>query len=70
MLAGDATFWTETPRGVRVLEALAASYRTFDHLFMVGLSSGQFPRRAPISPLFAEEERAGVGRGRPADRIA
>lgn len=57
MLAGDATFWTETPRGVRVLEALAAAYRSFEHLFLVGLSSGQFPRRAPVSPIFAEEER-------------
>jgi len=57
MLAGDAAFWTETPRGVQVLEGLAAAYRTFDYLFLVGLSSDRFPKRAPSSALFTEEER-------------
>jgi len=64
MLNGDAVFWSETQRGVRVLEGLAAAYRSFPHVFLVGLSGDHLPKRAPASPLFTEEERAelaGVG---------
>lgn len=68
VLSGDAALWTESARGVRVLEGLAATHRAFDHLFLIGLSSGQFPRRAPGSPLFSEEDRAGlVAAGLPLD---
>ncbi len=57
MLTTDAVVWSETPAGVQVLEGLAAVYRSFDHLFVVGLTSDLFPRRAPLSSLFSEEER-------------
>ncbi|HYC32134.1 MAG TPA: hypothetical protein VEB59_07560, partial [Gemmatimonadales bacterium] len=36
VLEGDAALWTEVQRGVQVLEALAAAYRSFDHVFLVG----------------------------------
>jgi ATP-dependent helicase/DNAse subunit B len=58
MLNGDAVFWSETHRGVRVLEGLAAAYRSFTHVFLVGLSGDHLPKRVPTSPLFTEEERA------------
>ena len=71
VLSGDAALWTESARGVRVLEGLAATHRAFDHLFLIGLSSGHFPRRAPASPLFSEEERAAlVAAGLPLDLSA
>ncbi|HXE56760.1 MAG TPA: PD-(D/E)XK nuclease family protein [Gemmatimonadales bacterium] len=64
LLDGDAALWTETMRGVRVLEGLAAAYRSFEHVFVVGLQAGSFPLRAPGSPLLDEAERrelAGAG---------
>ncbi len=68
MLAGDVGIWSESPRGVRVLEALAAAYRSFDHVFLVGMSEGQFPLPAPGSPLSEESERADwVAAGLPLD---
>jgi hypothetical protein len=68
MLAGDAALWTETARGVRVSEALAAAYRSFDHLFLVGMEAGRFPLHAPRSPILDEAERAGlVAAGLPLD---
>lgn len=71
VLSGDAALWTESARGVRVLEGFAATHRAFDHLFLIGLSSGHFPRRAPASPLFSEEERAAlVAAGLPLDLSA
>lgn len=51
MLDGDAALWTETRRGVQVLEGLAAAHRPFDHVFLVGLSSGTFPLPAPRRSL-------------------
>jgi hypothetical protein len=57
MLGGDVALWTETARGVVVAEALAASHRSFDHVFLVGMNAGQFPRRAPSSLLLAERDR-------------
>ena len=57
MLVGDAALWTETLRGVRVLEGLAAAYRSFDHVFLVGLTAGRFPVRPPVSALLDRTER-------------
>jgi RecB family exonuclease len=57
MLGGDVALWTETARGVVVAEALAASHRSFDHLFLVGMNAGLFPRRAPSSLLLGERDR-------------
>ncbi|HET7584488.1 MAG TPA: PD-(D/E)XK nuclease family protein [Gemmatimonadaceae bacterium] len=63
-LTGDVALWTPQRRGVAVLEALAAAYRSFDHLFLVGLEAGAFPRAPRASALFDEAERtalAGLG---------
>lgn len=60
MLAGDVALWTETGRGVVVAEALAASHRSFDHLFLVGMNAGRFPRRAPSSLVLAEPDRGAL----------
>ena len=57
MLRADVALWTDTRRGVRVLEALAAQYRAFDHVFIVGMESGAFPSRAPRSPIIDDRER-------------
>jgi ATP-dependent helicase/DNAse subunit B len=57
LLDGDAALWTETQRGVQVVEALAAAYRSFDHVFLVGLEAGRFPVPAPASPIIDERER-------------
>ncbi len=66
MLATDAVLWSETSAGVQVLEGLAAVYRSFDWFFLVGLTADLFPKRAPLSPLFSEEERKRlVGAGLP-----
>ncbi|HET9984973.1 MAG TPA: PD-(D/E)XK nuclease family protein [Longimicrobiales bacterium] len=53
----DLALWTETMRGVQVLEGLAAAYRSFEHVFLVGLEAGRFPMHAPRSPLLDEEDR-------------
>lgn len=57
LLSGDAALWGETQRGVRVLEGLAAAYRAFDHVFIVGMNAGRFPVRAPLSPILEESDR-------------
>ena len=57
LLDGDAALWTETQRGVQVIEALAAAYRSFDHVFLVGLEAGRFPLPAPSSPILDDRER-------------
>jgi ATP-dependent helicase/nuclease subunit B len=57
LLDGDAALWTETQRGVQVIEALAAAYRSFDHVFLVGLEAGRFPVAAPSSPILDDPER-------------
>ena len=56
----DLAIWTPVQVGVQVLEAFAAAYRSFDHLFLVGLEAGRFPKRAPVSPLFDEADRAAL----------
>lgn len=53
----DVAHWTVTHHGVRVLEGLAAAYRTFDHVFVVGLEAGRFPLRRPPSPILDHRER-------------
>jgi ATP-dependent helicase/nuclease subunit B len=57
LLEGDVALWTETQRGVQVLEGLAAAYRSFDHVFLVGLEAGRFPLPASVSPILDERER-------------
>ncbi len=57
MLAGDLAFYTEVRRGVQVQEALAASCRSFDHVFLVGMNAGAFPRHPPASLLYGELDR-------------
>jgi RecB family exonuclease len=42
---------------VQLLEASAAVWRTFDHLFLVGMSAGEFPAEPSGRELFAEHER-------------
>ena len=56
-LDGDVPLQSETAFGVQVLESLAAAYRPFRHVFLVGLEAGQFPSRAPLSPLMDEADR-------------
>jgi RecB family exonuclease len=57
LLTADAALWTPAHRGVRVLEGMAAAYRTFDHVFLVGVEAGEFPGRRPRSPILNDEER-------------
>lgn len=56
-LAGDVALYTETRRGVQVQEALAASHRSFDHVFLVGMNAGAFPRSPPSSMVLSERDR-------------
>jgi hypothetical protein len=60
LLAGDAALWTPWHRGVRVLESLAAAYRAFDHVFLVGLEAGRFPAPPPSSPILDEADRVAL----------
>lgn len=57
LLQGDLALWTPMRRGVQVLEAHAAAYRSFDHLFLIGLEAGRFPLRSPVSPILDEGDR-------------
>jgi len=71
MLDGEVALWTATVRGVQVLEALAAAYRSFDHVFLIGLEAGRFPVHAPRSPVLDDEEREALAAaGLPLDRAA
>ncbi len=64
----DLILQPETGFGVVVAEALAAGWRSFDHLFVVGLSSGEFPRRMPASALLSDGDRdAMIAAGLPLD---
>jgi len=58
VLEQELAFWSANRRGVPVLEGLAAAYRSFDHLFLVGLEAGRFPVGAPTSPLLDDAERS------------
>lgn len=57
MLAQDLVTPPVTDFGVVVAEALAAGWRSFAHVFVVGLSAGAFPRRPSHGPLFDPVER-------------
>ena len=57
MLAQDLITAPSTDFGVIVAEALAAGWRSVAHVFVVGLSSGAFPRRPSPGPLFDPAER-------------
>lgn len=57
VLTGDAVLWTTCQRGVRVLEGFAAAYRSFDYVFLVGLTAERFPVRPPSSPLLDVADR-------------
>ncbi|MBA2685571.1 MAG: PD-(D/E)XK nuclease family protein [Gemmatimonadaceae bacterium] len=56
-LTGDVPILTPMSRGVQVLEALAAAYRSFDYVFLTGMEAGAFPKSAPVSPLFDDADR-------------
>lgn len=71
MLDADAALWTGTDRGVRVLEGLAGAYRSFDHVFVVGMDAGRFPKPMPSSPIYSEVEREALrAAGLPLDQRA
>ena len=61
MLDGQVGIWTETQRGVQVMEALAAAYREFDSVFLVGMEAGAFPLPAPRSPILDDDDRCAIG---------
>lgn len=63
VLDGDVALWTPEQRGVQVVEALAASHRAFDHVFLVGMGAGHFPRRTPSSLLLSEYDREALRAG-------
>ena len=53
-----------TDFGVVVSEALAAGWRAFDHVFVVGLSAGEFPNRpTPGAILDRDDRRALIAAG-------
>ena len=56
-LDGDLAFWSETAHGVQVLEASAAAYRSFAHVFVIGMEAGAFPNAPPGSPIWSEGDR-------------
>lgn len=71
LLSGSTVFATTTQRGVLVLEAHAAAYRTFDQVFVVGLTGDRFPVPPPSSPVLESLEReALVGLGLPLESRA
>lgn len=59
-LGEDLIVQPETSFGVVVGEALSVGWRSFEHVFVVGLASGEFPRRMPVSPLLSERDRNGL----------
>ncbi len=68
VLDADLITQPETGFGVVVAEALAAAWRAFDHVFVVGLSAGEFPRRPSPSALLSERDRrALIAAGLPLD---
>ena len=57
LLEGDVILWSDHEGAVLVVEALGAAYHEVDHLFLVGMEAGRFPRRAPASPLLDDRAR-------------
>lgn len=54
-----------------MVEGLAAAYRPFEQVFLVGLTAGQWPLATPRSPVFDEAERAALtARGLPLESEA
>ncbi len=71
LLDADVAIWTPSLEGVQVFEGLAAAYRPFDHLFLVGLTAGRWPLPAPRSPILDDAERVELaGRGLPLESDA
>lgn len=52
----DVTLSTPHRRGVQILEGSAAAWRTFDHVFLLGLTAGEFPSEPQGRELFADHE--------------
>jgi hypothetical protein len=48
--------------GVQILDVIEARGRTFDHLFVVGLNQGLFPRAVREDPLLDDSLRQVIGR--------
>lgn len=68
LLEQDLVTPPATDFGVVVAEALAASWRSFEHVFVVGLSAGVFPQRPSASGLLDRDARlALVAAGLPID---
>jgi hypothetical protein len=68
MLAQDLVTPPSTDFGVVVAEALAAGWRAFDHVFVVGMSAGEFPQRPSGGQLVdAQERQALIHAGLPLD---
>lgn len=68
MLAQDLVTPPATDFGVVVAEALAAGWRAFDHVFLVGLDAGEFPRRPAPGQLVDPRERGAlIAAGLPLD---
>lgn len=68
LLATDIISQPETGFGVVVSEAMAAGWRAFDHLFVAGMQSEEFPLRTGASPLLSDKERiALINAGLPLD---
>lgn len=57
LMAADVITPPETGFGVVVSEALAGAWRSFDHVFVCGLSAGTFPMRASVGPLWSDADR-------------
>ncbi len=68
LLASDLITQPETGYGVVVSEALAGAWRSFDHVFVAGLSAGAFPQRATASTVLTDADRHGlIAAGLPLD---
>lgn len=68
ILAQDLITMPRTDAGVLVSEALAAGWRSFDHVFVVGLSLGSFPKRPSEGLLLHADEREALrAKGIPLD---
>lgn len=68
LLEQDLVTPPTTDFGVVVAEALAAGWRAFDHLFVVGLSAGVFPQRPSSGGLLDRDDRlALIAAGLPID---
>lgn len=57
ILSQDLVTPPVTDSGVLVAEALAAGWRAFDHVFVIGLAAGEFPLRPASTGLLDRHER-------------